>query len=127
MRGFVARVRDWLRAVGAPPGRHRAVKGGGRRRVGCPSGTSAGSLAEGPAIPRAPGRASVRRTIAPTVRHWHARIDGESSPLVRPYVASVEQEEKARIQRLRRDILWCATYGVDLDLRDIHGWTGVTS
>ncbi|MDT6984390.1 hypothetical protein ACFSUJ_14085 [Streptomyces lusitanus] len=46
---------------------------------------------------------------------------------MRPYLASFEREEKARIQRLRRDILWCATYGVDLDRRDIRSRAGVAS
>ncbi|MFI2204539.1 hypothetical protein ACH47Z_27885 [Streptomyces sp. NPDC020192] len=49
------------------------------------------------------------------------------TPLVRPYLAAYEREEKARIQRLRRDILWCATYGVDLDTRDIHARLGAAS
>lgn len=38
-----------------------------------------------------------------------------------------EREEKARLQRLRRDTLWWATYGVDLDTRDIHACLGAAS
>ncbi|WP_254399028.1 hypothetical protein [Streptomyces sp. AC602_WCS936] len=68
-----------------------------------------------------------RPVLAPTVRHWHAPIDGSSTPLVRPYLTAYERDEKARIQRLRRDILWCATYGVDLDTRDIHARPAVAS
>ncbi|MFB7085440.1 hypothetical protein [Streptomyces sp. NPDC056296] len=70
---------------------------------------------------------SVRSALAPTVRHWHAPIDGTSTPLVRPYLTAYEREEKARVQRLRRDVLWCATYGVDLDVRDTHAWLGAAS
>jgi hypothetical protein len=68
-----------------------------------------------------------RTAIAPTVRPWHTPIDGTSTPLVRPYLTAHEREEKARIQRLRRDVLWCATYGVDIDTRDIHAWLGAAS
>ncbi|WKX09797.1 hypothetical protein [Streptomyces sp. NL15-2K] len=49
------------------------------------------------------------------------------SALVRPYLTAYEREEKARLQRLHRDILWCATYGVDLDTRDIHACLGAAS
>ncbi|MCD7440418.1 hypothetical protein K4B79_19600 [Streptomyces lincolnensis] len=70
-----------------------------------------------------------RRTpaIAPTVRPWYEPIDGAESPLVRPYLTAYEHEEKARLQRLRRDTLWCAAYGVDLDTRDIHAVLGGAS
>ncbi|WP_345593685.1 hypothetical protein [Streptomyces marokkonensis] len=71
--------------------------------------------------------ASPRFRTSPTVRHWHTPIDGASSPLVRPYLTAYERDEKARVQRLRRDVLWCATYGVDLDTRDIHAWLGAAS
>lgn len=62
---------------------------------------------------------------APTVRPWYEPIDGASTRLVRPYLAAFEYEEKARLQRLCRDTLWCATYEVDLDTRDIHAWLEV--
>ncbi|MBC9727313.1 hypothetical protein H8R17_21355 [Streptomyces sp. TRM68367] len=68
-----------------------------------------------------------RTALAPTVRPWYDPIDGASTPLVRPYLTAHEREEKARIQRLRRDILWCATYRVDLDTRDIHAFLGAAS
>ncbi|MFD4258794.1 hypothetical protein ACFWR9_14445 [Streptomyces sp. NPDC058534] len=68
-----------------------------------------------------------RPVLAPTVRRWHTPIDGNSTPLVRPYLTAYERDEKARIQRLRRDILWCATYGVDLDARDIHARSAAVS
>lgn len=58
--------------------------------------------------------------LAPTVQAWYEPIDGTTTRLVRPYLAAYEREEKVRLQRLRRDTLWCATYGVDLDTRDIH-------
>ncbi|MFI9170741.1 hypothetical protein [Streptomyces lincolnensis] len=67
------------------------------------------------------------RAIAPTVRPWYEPIDGAESPLVRPYLTAYEHEEKARLQRLRRDTLWCATYGIDLDTRDIHAVLGAAS
>ncbi|MGW0884498.1 hypothetical protein [Streptomyces sp. NPDC002671] len=86
--------------------------------------------AEPPPLPRSarPLRPAPRRTpVAPSVRPWYEPIDGTSTPLVRPYLTAYEREEKARIQRLRRDILWCATYGVDLDTRDIHACLGAAS
>jgi hypothetical protein len=57
---------------------------------------------------------------APTVRAWYEPIDGSATPLVRPYLTAHECEEKARPQRLRRDTLRLAAYGVGLDTRDIH-------
>lgn len=45
---------------------------------------------------------------------------GTATPLVRPYLTAYEREEKARLQGLRRDTLWLAAYGVDLDTRDIR-------
>ncbi|MFH9982849.1 hypothetical protein ACH4ND_27125 [Streptomyces sp. NPDC017179] len=63
---------------------------------------------------------SPRRPLpAPTVRHWYEPIDGATTLLVRPYLTAHDREERARTQRLRRDVLWCATYGVDLDNRNI--------
>ncbi|QFX83456.1 hypothetical protein GEV49_23050 [Streptomyces sp. SYP-A7193] len=74
-------------------------------------------------------RAWQRCTASPaaTVRHWHEPIDGTSTRLVRPYLTAYERDEKARVQRLRRDVLWCATYGVDLDSRDIHACQAAAS
>ncbi|GCB48611.1 hypothetical protein SNL152K_5937 [Streptomyces sp. NL15-2K] len=65
--------------------------------------------------------------IASTVQAWYEPIDGSTTLLVRPYLTAHEREEKARLQRLRRDTLWLATYGVDLDTRDIHAWLGAAS
>ncbi|QMV12452.1 hypothetical protein GJU35_21715 [Streptomyces lincolnensis] len=67
--------------------------------------------------------------MAPTVRPWYEPLDGAESPLIRPYLTAHEREEgeKARLQRLRRDTLWCATYGIDLDTRDIHAVLGAAS
>ncbi|GAA2597713.1 hypothetical protein GCM10010304_51010 [Streptomyces roseoviolaceus] len=68
-------------------------------------------------------RQVVRPTLplpAPTVRAWYEPIDGSATPLVRPYLTAYEREEKARLQRLRRDTLWLAAYAVDLDNRDVH-------
>lgn len=55
---------------------------------------------------------------APTVRAWHAPIDGAATALVRPYLPAYEREEAVRQQR--RIILLAATYGIDLDTRVIH-------
>ncbi|MER7961739.1 hypothetical protein [Streptomyces ardesiacus] len=71
-------------------------------------------------MPAGAPAAAPSRFRASAARHWNEPIDGTSTPLVRPYLTAYERDEKARIQRLRRDILWCATYGVDLDTRDIH-------
>ncbi|MFC9467159.1 hypothetical protein [Streptomyces coelicoflavus] len=70
---------------------------------------------------------SLRFRASAAVHRWHEPIDGASTPLVRPYLIAYERDEKARIQRLRRDILWCATYGVDLDSRDIHACQAAAS
>ncbi len=73
-------------------------------------------------------RAAAPRPVpAPTVRRWYEPIDGSETLLVRSYLAAYEWQEKARIQRLRRDILWCATYGVDPDTRDVHAVLGAAS
>jgi hypothetical protein len=73
-------------------------------------------------------RSTVPRTApAPSVRAWCEPIDGSATLLVRPYLTAHEREEKDRLQRLRRDTLWLATYGVDLDTRDIHAWLGAAS
>ncbi|MBA2808655.1 hypothetical protein E0500_014925 [Streptomyces sp. KM273126] len=68
-----------------------------------------------------------RPALAPTVRRWYEPVDGTSTPLVRPYLQAHEREEEARIQRLRRDSLRCATYGLDLDTHDIHSHLGAAS
>ncbi|MFJ4563963.1 hypothetical protein ACIP4U_09640 [Streptomyces caelestis] len=60
-----------------------------------------------------------RPAIAPTAWAWYEPIDGSSTPLVRPYLTAHEREEKAGLQRLRRDPLRLAAYGVGLDTRDI--------
>ncbi|MPY50291.1 hypothetical protein FPZ41_17630 [Streptomyces sp. K1PN6] len=65
--------------------------------------------------------------MAPTVRHWYEPIDGSATTLVRPYLRAYERHEQARIKRLRRDTLWCTTYGLDLDTRDIHAHLGAAS
>lgn len=108
MDGLVKRAFLRLRGFLAPAGRHRAA----RRPSGVPP-----TLSE----PVQQGRHR-RPDIAPTVQAWYEPIDGSSTRLVRPYLAAHEREEKVWVQWLRRDTLWCATYGVDLDVRDIHAW-----
>ncbi|WP_405597767.1 hypothetical protein OG741_14485 [Streptomyces sp. NBC_01410] len=44
-------------------------------------------------------------------------LRGEDSALVRPYLVAHEQ----RFRRQHRRVLWLASYGIDLDTRDIHG------
>jgi hypothetical protein len=68
-----------------------------------------------------------RPCVASTIHAWYEPIDGSATPLVRPYLAVYERDEKARLQRLRRDTLWLATYGVDLDSRNIHACLGAAS
>ncbi len=105
MAGLTRFLIRWLGAVVLPSGRHRARRPPKVRPVDMPAGAPA---------------AAPSRFRASAARHWNEPIDGTSTPLVRPYLTAYERDEKARIQRLRRDILWCATYGVDLDTRDIH-------
>lgn len=105
MAGLTRFLIRWLGAVVLPSGRHRARRPPQVRPVDMPAGAPA---------------AAPSRFRASAARHWNEPIDGTSTPLVRPYLTAYERDEKARIQRLRRDILWCATYGVDLDTRDIH-------
>ncbi len=105
MAGLTRFLIRWLGAVVLPSGRHRARRPPKVRPVDMPAGAPA---------------AAPSRFRASAARHWNEPIDGASTPLVRPYLTAYERDEKARIQRLRRDILWCATYGVDLDTRDIH-------
>jgi hypothetical protein len=113
MRRLISQLAYWVRLFAGPTGRHRASCLPSR---GQPPRASR-PVTLHPALPR----------LAPTVRHWHTPIDGTSTPLVRPYLTAHEREEKARLQRLRRDTLWCATYGVDLDVRDIHAVLGAAS
>ncbi|GHJ02643.1 hypothetical protein TPA0906_45080 [Streptomyces olivaceus] len=105
MSGLARSLIRWLRGVALPWGRRT-----GRPLEGRTAEVSAGECA----------MASPRYGPFNAVPRSHECIDGSSTPLVRPYLAAYEHEEKVRIQRLRRDILWCATYGVDLDTRDIH-------
>ena len=109
MRRLIQQLADWVWTFITPTGRHRAE---------CPPA---------PSPPMRSVSAPLRAAIAPTVRAWYEPIDGTSTRLVRPYLTAHESEEKARLQRLRRDILWCATYGVDLDTRDIHACLRVAS
>lgn len=105
MSGFMERTIGWLRRFTVSSGRHRA---------GRPSAVRPARSASAGRLP------SDCSPLAPTVQAWYEPIDGTTTRLVRPYLAAYEREEKVRLQRLRRDTLWCATYGVDLDTRDIH-------
>ncbi|MGP4086056.1 hypothetical protein [Streptomyces sp. KR55] len=120
MLGVIVRVLGRIRCFRSPRGRgHAALPGLGlppRRTAESESAVTAGA-----------GTGLFRSPTAPTVRPWFEPLDGTDNALVRPYLAAHEREEQARIQRLRRDILWCATYGVDLDTRDIHAALGAAS
>lgn len=115
MRRLIRQLADWARLFLAPTGRRRAEWSAPPSRQ--PQASRPTTLRPEPSSP-AP---------APTVLAWYAPLDGTDTALVRPYLTAHECEEKARLQRLRRDILWCATYGVDLDSRDIHAGLGAAS
>ncbi|CAM5727417.1 hypothetical protein [Streptomyces hirsutus] len=115
MRQLIRQLVGWTRPFLAPTGRHRA------ERLS-PQGRRPETYR--PVMVRS---AVSRSALSPAVRCWYAPIDGTSTTLVRPYLAAHERDEKVRVQRLRRDILWCATYGVDLDMRDIHAGLGAAS
>lgn len=98
-----------LRLLLPPRGRHRAAP----QPLGVP-----------PEVPgvTACGGAPVRR------RPHHPRctlLRGEDSPLVRPYVLSLDSLDEWRHerqqQRQRRRALWLATHGIDIGPRRIHG------
>ncbi|NGO43307.1 hypothetical protein [Streptomyces ureilyticus] len=95
-----------LRLLLPAHGRHRAVP----RPVDDP-----------PEVSHAP-----RSGCAP-VRHWPHRprctlLRGEGSPLVRPYVLSLDEwRHERRQQRQRRRTLWLAVHGIDIGPRRIHG------
>lgn len=111
MLHVIAYVLDRIRVFFAPRGKHRLV---------APARATAPRPPTRSAAPVTPRSKSPRPAIAATVRAWYEPIDGAATQLVRPYIKAYERDEKARIQRLRRDTLWCATYGIDLDTRDIH-------
>ncbi|MFH8487898.1 hypothetical protein [Streptomyces longisporoflavus] len=46
------------------------------------------------------------------------RLDGQASPLVRPYLLTPDE---CRLQRERRRALYLATLGIDTGPRHIHG------
>jgi len=119
MAHAIARTLDRVRTLFAPRGKHRIEV--------LPSYPDPWRWAREGIDPVASLSDQSQAEIAPTVRPWHTPIDGASTPLVRPYLTAHEREEKARLQRLRRDTLWWATYGVDLDTRDIHACLGAAS
>jgi hypothetical protein len=54
-----------------------------------------------------------------------ALLRGDDTQLVRPYLRAYELHEEDRLRRQRRQALWFATFGIDLDTRDIHGLRAV--
>ena len=54
----------------------------------------------------------VRRPVSAPVTPWQP-LDGESLPLVRPYVLAAEERREAAQQRQRRRALVLATMGID--------------
>jgi hypothetical protein len=101
MRHLISQLVSQVRVLLAPGGRHQAE---------CPA---------------PPPRADVFRP-ASSVRAWYEPIDGQATALVRPYPRVHERYDEARAQRQRRRALWFATYGIDLDGRDVHA-TGVVA
>ncbi|WP_221360644.1 hypothetical protein [Streptomyces beigongshangae] len=106
MRSLIKQLAYRVRVFLAPADRHRD----GRPEL--------------PVQPRAPRPSPARPFTDPAAHPWCEPIDGDSTPLVRPYLDAYERGERARLQRLRRDALWCATYGVDLDTRCVHDRLG---
>lgn len=101
MRRLIKKLTAWAQAFLAPAGRHRAV---------CLP------------LPRPPQVLQIprpRTSIAETVRAWHEPIDGTTTAIVRPYLATYECDEKAHLQRLGLDALGHATYDVAPDPQDI--------
>ncbi|MGW2718963.1 hypothetical protein [Streptomyces sp. NPDC001492] len=79
-------------------GQHRR-----RDRVGAP-------------VPAAPAEPASHRPS----RH-EIPLRGEDSRLIRPYLLTHEQRERAKEQRARRRALCLAVHGVDVGPRRIHG------
>ncbi|MEV6587606.1 hypothetical protein [Streptomyces acidicola] len=96
MRRLVRPLADWASAFIAPAVRDREPP---------PLPRSS------PPLPPTP----LHTSLASTVRIWYEPIDGTATALVRPYLTAYEREEKARVQRLRRDSLRLATYDGGLD------------
>jgi len=109
----IAHTVDYIRVFFTPRGKHRPA---------APARAMAPRRHTRPIDREMPCSGLPDPSIAATVRPWFEPIDGAATPLVRPYLHAYERDEKARLQRLRRDTLWYATYGIDLDTRDIHGW-----
>ncbi|MFF3871364.1 hypothetical protein [Streptomyces sp. NPDC001978] len=120
MLHVIARAVGRVQAFRFPRGRHRPAAAA---CVAVPKWFASST------IPTGPRSGPPHRHPAPTVTSWDEPIDGTATPFVRPYLTAYEREEKARLQRLRRDALWLATYGVDLDIHDIdiHAWLGGVS
>lgn len=70
---------------------------------------------------RPPG-ARIPAQRSPYSTEQTAVLDGAASPLPRPYLWVPVAEQTARWQR--RQVLWLATVGVDLDRRNIHVTAG---
>ncbi|MEU9702142.1 hypothetical protein [Streptomyces sp. NPDC047981] len=98
MRNPIARLLIWLLILTLPPtGRHRP------RPVPRPRPRPRPA----PPVTAPRHRAPARRS--PYAQEQVLVLDGACSPLERPYV-----------QRRRRQVLWPATVGVDVDRRNIH-------
>jgi len=118
MLHVIARAVGRVQAFFFPRGRHRS---GVAACVAVPKRFASSTIPAGSRSGPPP------RHPAPTVRSWYEPLDGADAALLRPYLTAYDHEEKVRLQRLRRDALWLATYGVDLDTRDIHACLGAAS
>lgn len=99
MRRLIRKLTAWAQAFLAPAGRHRAV---------CLPRPSPPQVLQ---IPRP------RTSIAGTARAWY-------EPIVRPYLATYECDERAHLQCLGLDALGHTTYGVVPDPQGIHSQLG---
>jgi hypothetical protein len=102
MRRLIRKFTDWAQMLLAPAGHHRAV------------------CLPLPGPPQALQIPQPRTAIAETVRAWYEPIDGTANALVRPYLVAYECDERAHLQRLRRDASWRATCDVTRDPQGIH-------
>ncbi|NKY14158.1 hypothetical protein [Streptomyces somaliensis] len=90
--------------------------GSGRRRAGTSRPTAT------PGLTDTPTRREVPRAGLPRLRSPYGSaepLDGDASPLVRPYLLAHERRENQARRRLT--LLLAADFGIDLDTRILHG------
>lgn len=107
MTDLIRRIAVWLWQVLAP--------GSGRRRAGFRP------VAAAPAVqPRtAPGAGGRWLPVPRSPYGLREVFDGDAVALVRPYL--VEYERRRERARRRLVLVLAADFGIDLDMRDVHG------